>query len=651
MPQAIIEINSVAASNNDLPINTLVQLSNDDAGDESTYLWSILSQPPGAADALSSTTIENPTITPQKEDTYLIKLIVDQGLAGESTDIKLFRIRRLKTDNALIATQETIEGPQNAWSLPQNETLSSLDNRIFGGDIIVAQAAGALTVGTTVAFDAVNIIKAGLPGAENVPRASAINATDATITTKALGVVISKPDGSTTILANDMVLVRMSGLLDITQTGTPTVGDNVFVSDGGVPSLIPGINFRLIGAVVDPTAGAWKVFLNTDQRRDSTVTGSNIVNVNSADDLPAAVAGVRTLADNTIYLIHGTIIIGSDRFVAGFKSGIVGANVFQDTIISTTTGALFTVTNNTLLMRRVQFIVTAGSILAINNTPATGVGVGMEVCVFICDSFGTSANVEFFALINCTVIATTSGITFSGTASNRFIMFSSGITVAGAAPVIDFGTSVWEKIIFSQFQLSADNAGGTALAGAPNNGNLTSTGRATLSQGFLDGIGATLSGIAVDNTRWNFETVSPLTDTASKALLSVQGNALETVITTTGVAVRTNAVWTLGLSRRFTTNTNGVATYIGLDPITITIFTRATVNNVGGGTDTLALFIGLNGVAIAGTKATSAITAAGAIATAWILTLNTNDTIEQMVANDTDTSNIVVVDSLITIAD
>ena len=48
MPQAAIEINAVEASDENLPIDTLVQLSNNDVGDETTYLWEIVSQPPGA---------------------------------------------------------------------------------------------------------------------------------------------------------------------------------------------------------------------------------------------------------------------------------------------------------------------------------------------------------------------------------------------------------------------------------------------------------------------------------------------------------------------------------------------------------------------------------------------------------------------------
>lgn len=262
MPQADIEINGVAASDEDLPIDILVQLSNNDAGDETTYLWSIISEPPGTSDVLSSTIIENPTITPKKEDTYLVQLIVDQGLPGEATDRKLFRIRRLKTDATLIAVAETVEGTDSAWAIPQNETLDLMTDRMFGGEVMIAQASGVIVAGSTVEFDEVNTIKATLPGEERVPRVTAINATDASIAAKATGIAISQPNGSTTIVGGDMVLVRITGLLDIAQpSGSPAIAAPVFVSDTGSLALTPGTNRKRIGRVIDDTVDAWKAFI------------------------------------------------------------------------------------------------------------------------------------------------------------------------------------------------------------------------------------------------------------------------------------------------------------------------------------------------------------------------------------------------------
>ena len=148
MPQADIEINGTAASDEDLPINTLVQLSNNDVGDESTYLWEIVSQPTGPVDALSATNIEGPTLTPLKEGTYLLQLTVDQGLPTEQVDRKLFRIRVIKTFVGLIAAEETVEAdPTEGWKTRQNDTLRRYGDLAVGGIVIACQSNEARSVG------------------------------------------------------------------------------------------------------------------------------------------------------------------------------------------------------------------------------------------------------------------------------------------------------------------------------------------------------------------------------------------------------------------------------------------------------------------------------------------------------------------------
>ena len=262
MPQADIEINGTAASDEDLPLSTLVQLSNNDVGDESTYLWEVVSQPPGTADVLSSAVIENPTITPLKEHTYMLQLTVDLGLPTEAIDRKLFRVRHLATAAALVGTEETTEGVDGAWSIDQNENLQALIDRIYGGTVVVCQANGAVNAGATVTPTGVAVLKAGLVGEENVPDVSPIDGTDAAIATKVVGVVMGDPKGTAAVADGEVCLVRFAGLLDVvTFTGAPTAGDPVYVSDAGAPALAVGSNSRTIGVVIDATGGAWKPFL------------------------------------------------------------------------------------------------------------------------------------------------------------------------------------------------------------------------------------------------------------------------------------------------------------------------------------------------------------------------------------------------------
>lgn len=264
MPQADIEFNGTAASDEDLPINTLVQLSNNDIGDETTYDWETVSQPEGAADVLSSVNIENPTFTPTKEGSYHFQLTIDIGLPTEIIDRKIFRIRHLKTFNRLVAAEESIEvDADEGYKTAQNATLQDHDNRLVTGFVICGVSAGALTAGDIVKVTEKSTIKAALPGEEDLPEFSIALATASDIEASTLGVIISAPDGSAGVGAGAPVLAMFAGLFTAaTFAGVPVLGDPVFVSDTGVPSLVPGSNTRQIGIVANVGAGVYMAFIN-----------------------------------------------------------------------------------------------------------------------------------------------------------------------------------------------------------------------------------------------------------------------------------------------------------------------------------------------------------------------------------------------------
>jgi hypothetical protein len=60
--------------------------SSDIDGDTLTYAWSVASRPAGSTAALSSTTIINPTITLDQPGTYVINLVVNDGISNSATD-------------------------------------------------------------------------------------------------------------------------------------------------------------------------------------------------------------------------------------------------------------------------------------------------------------------------------------------------------------------------------------------------------------------------------------------------------------------------------------------------------------------------------------------------------------------------------------
>ncbi len=256
MTQALITVNAVAGSNTDLPINTLVQLNNTGNGGESTYAWSILDQPPGTTDVLSSASIVNPTFTPRKEGTYLIQVIVNLALGDQQTNRVVCSVRQLKTRTRVPAAGESTEADAaDGYALSANELLRLIDTMRADPGVLVAQLGYAAAAQDVVRFTGIATLKSGLPGQEVVPLVTKGLATAAAITTEELGLVLAAVDGGA--LSNGkLAFIRVFGLVaPATSAALVGAADEaaVYVSDTGVLDDVAGTNSRRCGKVVDNT--------------------------------------------------------------------------------------------------------------------------------------------------------------------------------------------------------------------------------------------------------------------------------------------------------------------------------------------------------------------------------------------------------------
>jgi hypothetical protein len=294
MAQAQITINAVAGSNDDLPINVLVSLDNVNAGGELTYNWTILDQPPGAADALSSTIVQNPTFTPKKEGTYLIKLVVNQSLPSEVSDTQLVGIRQVKTRQRVPAAGETIQTGSRGWAGAAGQFLQEVDEARADPVLVVgATGAAGLTVGNTVRVTGVTTLKSGLPGQEDVPSFVLADATNINNVNEALGIIESAVDGTGGPYAmGKLVNVRMLGLFQGATGGGAVVGDLVYVSDLGTLALTPGTITRSVGSVAAAGGGTFDCWFSGTGGLDAQLTVVAPVNVTKA----AAAVGVSSFA-------------------------------------------------------------------------------------------------------------------------------------------------------------------------------------------------------------------------------------------------------------------------------------------------------------------------------------------------------------------
>lgn len=253
MPQALIKINGVIGSDDDLPLDTLVQLDNENIGGEVTYLWEILDQPAGTPDVLSSATIQNPTFTPKKEGTYLLRLTVNKDLPSEGTDTAIAAVRQLKTRERVPAAGETLEdNPSRGWAEDTNVFLRTLNSFIADPGTVVGvnKTGGTLARGTVVRATSRETIKAGLPGEEDLPGFTTAPATDALNLDELLLIVEQGVDGSNPVSAGGLFVARWLGRIAALPLGAGGVGDRVNVSDSADLSTTPGTNIRQVGSIM-----------------------------------------------------------------------------------------------------------------------------------------------------------------------------------------------------------------------------------------------------------------------------------------------------------------------------------------------------------------------------------------------------------------
>lgn len=263
MPQASIKVNGVVGSNTDLPINTLVQLDNQNSGGETTFAWTLLDQPLGTTDVLSSAAVQNPTFTPKKEGTYLVRLVVNAGTGTEQTQTVVCAVRQLKTRTRVPAAGETTEpSASRGWATDVGALLQLVDAVRADPALAVGVAGDPLARGNVVVATDAPTIKTGLPGEERVPTFTLTSATDAEAMSQPLCVFEGKVAGGTSANIGDLILVRRAGLFkDFAMTpGNPL--DPVFVTDTGTLANSPGTYRRRLGVIAAAAAGTTQLWLD-----------------------------------------------------------------------------------------------------------------------------------------------------------------------------------------------------------------------------------------------------------------------------------------------------------------------------------------------------------------------------------------------------
>lgn len=261
---ATILVNSVAGSNDNVPLDVLVNLDSQDTA--TTYLWSILSQPAGApSDVLSSTTDKSPTFTPTREGSYLIQLVVDQGLVTEDTDQVIVAVLELETGNRIPAVGETTQNDASTgWAQTAVDEILRRVTRLTDGGYIMGVASESIPNGSPVYGSGTTTIATGLPGERPLIEFSRAYANDAATLVGNMGMAIESVDGSP-IVNGSIIRVLLNGLFQsVLYVGSPpAIGDWVYITDAGSLSTTAGTYGRTIGSVcnVDVGTSTYDVFI------------------------------------------------------------------------------------------------------------------------------------------------------------------------------------------------------------------------------------------------------------------------------------------------------------------------------------------------------------------------------------------------------
>lgn len=343
MVAALITVDAVVGSDDDRTVGALVTLANVADGDESTYQWDILSQPPGGTDVLSSGSALSPTFTPTKAGSYLIRLIVDAALATRRENRVIVAVRHQRSGLRAPALGEGTEVQNTGSDSPGWRKslcdLYALADRTFGdtGRVLV-KVSGTVSPNSVVAlqgrFTGANQYEV-LPLTNNglVPVVAPVTATEDT-TKLLVGVVEdvvqanSAPMNANGPWADPFAVVRFFGrperflnsMSNIpAEDGATPDAELVFLSDTGTVSRTPGTYRRALGYLLSESAASYPntYFLvggmtdtsePTDRARRFTPTAP----VTTTDATPTVLASFNTPKDGLVAFAVTVSVVQSD---------------------------------------------------------------------------------------------------------------------------------------------------------------------------------------------------------------------------------------------------------------------------------------------------------------------------------------------------
>ncbi len=285
--------------------------------------------------------------------------------------------------------------------------------------------------------------------------------------------------------------------------------------------------------------------------------------------LPPPLLGVTPA---TYHIYTTSLNLGSDRLFLSQGVNIIGMHPTRTFILSFTFGDLFTIEPNDIVTRvqNMSIFVPFGDVYSQNS--AVGGGIAASLSFIDCNIFGcvniATLNNTGAVFIDTVVIlgVVSRGFLLSGTGFSFQLINSFVFDVPGK--FIDWGTSVYEVINFSESVYQPFDGTVTPFDGLPDSGNIAVGGHGIIRGLNILGPVTDSLNILPSDIRWDFNLNNTYTSSMNREYLSMVANATETVIAD-GAPIKVAGVWTLhpSVSSRFSSDSTGRVTYIGVAPI------------------------------------------------------------------------------------
>lgn len=407
------------------------------------------------------------------------------------------------------------------------------------------------------------------------------------------------------------------------------------------------INFG--AAANDGTGDDFRLaFRKTDENFDELFASvatlkspTNQVVVNLLSDLPAPVANIITLSQDTLYLVGADIDQGINTIQLSDGASYRGLDNITVTQTYTGTGNMFTAPDATARISNLGISCTSGRFISWVDT--LGKVLRLTDLTLNCDRLATftgSGSVVRLTNVSPTTM-TSDGMSFSGT----FLALLYDVSLANIASgtVVDLGTATFTRITLSDIT-SDIAAGATFLSGLASSGNVIAGGTASVFSTTTSGAGTILSGVTVDDALWQFLLNDDIPDTRPDGLLSMQSNAAPTTISVAGTYVLVAGTWTVERVSQFTGTAAGRLTYNGGKDAVMPVTISVSVEPVSGAAKDISVRYALNGTTVASSTRTAR-TSSGSptsITLPWQDNLSPAGFIEVFITNETDTVDVLV---------